>query len=527
MAFLKRLRGDRSGNALAIFAAALVPLTMMVGSGIDVSVTYMAKAKLQNACDAAVLAARQSMQGNAWTSANEDEANKFFEFNFPEGTYGVENLAFTASKDTTDNAQVNGSASGVVPTSIMHMFGFDAMDIAAECNAKRDLGHNDVVLVLDVTGSMASAPSTGGSAKIVRLRNAAAGLYRALDNDENGSITRFGIVPYSHTVNVARSLRTDDILRDNEYIYREWKYDQCKRDNWNRYYDCQSMTSDTRPTSGRVETSGGRRYNINLSSALKTRSVNINDTKWKGSTQNNGINKFRTSGDGCIEERLSVGESSYIIKSMITRADVDTAYDGSQISLRFGRYDPDSQREWTQVGCPTEATKLRTYDDEDEYQDAIDAATAKVTGGTYHDVGMLWGARFLSRTGFFSSDNPTHRSLVPVNQHLIFMTDGKIDVDDADGSNDLYSAHGLERFQNRTRGGGTNLQDHLSRFRSACSMAKSMGMTIWVISLDVTDTSDIRPCATSEGHFFTSDGDDLEEVFERIGQGIGNLRLTK
>ncbi|MGB5780022.1 MAG: TadE/TadG family type IV pilus assembly protein [Allopontixanthobacter sediminis] len=527
MAFLRKLLDDRSGNALAIFGAALVPVTMMVGSGVDVSRTYMAKAKLQNACDAAVLAARQSMEGNAWTTANEAEADKFFDFNFPSGTYGVQNVVFTVAKDTVDNAQVVGSASATVPTSIMKVFGFATLDIAAECNAKRDLGHNDVVLVLDVTGSMASSPSTGGSSKIVRLREAAAGLYRALENDENGSVTRFGIVPYSHTVNVARSLRAADIQRDNVYVNtNSWNYQQCKVSN-NQLYDCQSKTSTNKPTSGWVETNNGWRYNTNVNYPVTTRTVNINSTKWSDSTQTKGIDNFRTSGAGCIEERQSVGESTYVINSMITRADVDTAFSDSKIELRFGRYDPDSQRRWTQVGCPAEATKLRTYADEDDYQDAIDDATAKVTGGTYHDVGMLWGARFLSRTGFFSADNPTERSGVPVHQHLIFMTDGKIDVDDADGSNDLYSAHSLERFLDRTRGAGPNLQDHLSRFRSVCSMAKSMGMTIWVISLDVTDTTNIIPCATSDGHFFTSDGDDLEEVFERIGQGIGNLRLTK
>ena len=54
---LRNLLTDTKGNTLAIFAAALVPLVAMIGSGLDLSFAYMAKAKLQNACDAAVLAA--------------------------------------------------------------------------------------------------------------------------------------------------------------------------------------------------------------------------------------------------------------------------------------------------------------------------------------------------------------------------------------------------------------------------------------------------------------------------------------
>ena len=56
--FFRKLIADQKGNTLAIFAAALIPLTIVIGSGLDLSIAYMAKAKLQNACDAAVLAGR-------------------------------------------------------------------------------------------------------------------------------------------------------------------------------------------------------------------------------------------------------------------------------------------------------------------------------------------------------------------------------------------------------------------------------------------------------------------------------------
>ncbi len=167
---------DTAGNALAIFGIALVPFIMVIGSGLDLSIGYMAKAKLQNACDAAILAGRQSMDGNAWLQKNEDEARKFFDFNFPANTLGAQNLTFDVAKDPDDNAQILGNASARIPTSLMSIFGYDQIDIAVTCDAKRDLGHNDVLLVLDVTGSMNDAPSIGGDTKIRRLRNGASGL---------------------------------------------------------------------------------------------------------------------------------------------------------------------------------------------------------------------------------------------------------------------------------------------------------------------------------------------------------------
>ena len=240
---LRNLLTDTKGNTLAIFAAALVPLVAMIGSGLDLSFAYMAKAKLQNACDAAVLAGRQSMDGNFWKEANEAEARKFFNFNFPNGTMGAQSVDFTVGKDPEDNAQILGVAKATIPTALMHIFGFDNIPLEANCDAKRDLGHNDVVLVLDVTGSMANAPSSGGGTKIARLQQGALGLYRALMNEENGSITRFGIVPYSHTVNAGASLADSDIRNENDYV-GQWQYAMWTRGSgWASYYAARKPSS--------------------------------------------------------------------------------------------------------------------------------------------------------------------------------------------------------------------------------------------------------------------------------------------
>ncbi len=511
--FLSRLARDATGNTLALAAAAIVPFTILVGSGVDFGVAYMARGKLQNACDAGVLAARQAMDGTNFTTAVEDEAERFFEFNFPEGTVGATDLEFEVDQDDTDETQLLGTASANIPTSLMRIAGINQLPISVQCDAKRDMGHNDILLVLDVTGSMADAPSNGGGTKIGRLREGAAGIFRGLESDD-GSIIRFGIVPYSHTVNVARSLGNKDILREQPYV--------------------DSITCNWR---GKCTTTQ-KMVNINRSPTWN---------KGQGGGQGGNTETFRTSGEGCIEERPSVGNwmSPFEIEDVITRADVDTQADnaGNQPELQFGRYEPAAHTNngsfsrsgtkfWridggddgadVQVGCPAEATRLTTYADEDAFQDAIDRATARVTGGTYHDVGMLWGLRFISRTGFFAADNPTERDDIPVNQHIVFMTDGMLDT----GST-LYSAHGIEKFQERTQGSGTQDERHLSRFRSACQLAQAMGITVWVIALDVSNINNVKPCATSNEHFYTSDGSDLEEVFEEIGRGIGNLRLTR
>lgn len=517
--FLKRLRQDTSGNTLAMMAAAMVPLAGMIGGGLDISRAYMAKAKLQNACDAGALAARQGMTGTNFTNADRATAIKFFNFNFPSGTMSAKNINFAIQQNGGDLATLEGTASAKIPTSLMQIFSFKEIDISVDCNVKRDLGNNDIMVVLDVTGSMNCDPGHfpnhvdcdgDSNSKIARLRNGAMGLYRALQDGTNTSRTRFGLIPYSSSINVGRGLRTRDILRTTEY-------DDCTAYNYG--------------------------YNPAYCYAASKTGVHINSTQWSDDGGNTGqrIKAWRQSGSACVEERPTIGNAASPIRisTSVSQDDIDLkAANGNDTRRQWGRYDPAPQntsgsalvdRAHYQVACPAEAQKLRTYGSEAAFQTAIDNATSIVTGGTYHDIGMIWAARWLSPTGMFSANNPTEVNGFPVNKHVVFMTDGTLDV-----GNILYSSYGIALHEDRLTGTGTQSQKHRTRFLSACSRARSMNMTIWVIALDVGDpddpndpaVADIKPCATSTDHFYTSDGSDLEEVFAKIGQGIGDLRLT-
>lgn len=537
--FFSRLRDDTAGNVLVLSAAGMVAVTALIGSAMDLSVVYMARGKMQNACDSAVLGARQSMTGTTFDEDVMAEGQRFFDFNFPAGTASATAVAFEIEPDDSNAGELNGSASATIPTSLVRIIGVDEIDISVNCDATQDMGHNDVVLVLDVTGSMNAAPSNGGGTKIERLREGTLGLYRALQSDD-GSITRFGIVPYSHTVNTARSLQNRDILTTQWYLNGGWAYQLCDVSG-NRLRNCVNRTSTTFVQAGYVPGSNGTRYNYDVRwNGTGQTQVHISNSTWNNGNGGGGgtgnTQDFRTSGNGCIEERPTIDSSNpapsgqFIIRNYVTRADIDerASNGGNDIARQFGRYDPGVQKGYSQIGCPSEAQRLAEYDDEMDFESAINTATARVTGGTYHDVGMLWGARFASRTGFFAGenfnqgDNVTEIDGIPVNTHIVFMTDGMLDT-----GTTLYSAHGVEAYQDRTRGSGDQDAQHIARFAATCNLARQMGITVWVIALDVTDTDDIEPCATSDEHFYTSDGSDLEEIFEEIGQGIGNLRLTR
>ncbi len=201
---MKLLR-DQGGNAMMLTAAAIVPVVGIVGSGVDIGRGYMAQLRLQQACDAGVLAGRRYMGANSYTDEAEAEALKMFDFNYPAGLYGSSAVTFTsAPQGKTD---VVGTATARLPTSIMHIFGYQQFDLTANCGAKLEISNTDVMLVLDVTGSMSSNTSDGKS-RINGLKEASMVFFDTLTQAEKGDgRLRIGMVPYSSTANVGGILR--------------------------------------------------------------------------------------------------------------------------------------------------------------------------------------------------------------------------------------------------------------------------------------------------------------------------------
>ncbi|MEC8771766.1 MAG: pilus assembly protein TadG-related protein, partial [Pseudomonadota bacterium] len=208
---LARLRRNERGNVLAIVGAALVPLTIMIGSGIDLSRAYMAKAKMQSACDAASLAARRVMKDDQLTEAVRATGLEFFFFNYPQGLYGASRFNPAVSKPEAGVIRI--AADAKIPTVVMQMFGFSTLPVAVSCDASLNFVNTDIVLVLDVTGSMNEA--VDGTRKIEALQDAVMALYDELAPIQaqlasQGLRLRYGVVPYSSTVNVGRLLYADD-----------------------------------------------------------------------------------------------------------------------------------------------------------------------------------------------------------------------------------------------------------------------------------------------------------------------------
>jgi Flp pilus assembly protein TadG len=205
---MTRLAKDKRGATLPMMAAAIVPIAAMVGAGLDMSRVYLVRTRLQQACDAGSVAVRRSMSATNTATASPDnktEGYKFFDFNFPQGAYGTEQMVRTYTGVTTSAGvgNVDGQASVVVPTSVMKLFAIDTMTVSVSCAATVSIPNTDVMFVLDVSGSMSDTVAGDSISKLQALKDATNSFFTTLGKGSatGGGRIRYGFVPYSSQAN--------------------------------------------------------------------------------------------------------------------------------------------------------------------------------------------------------------------------------------------------------------------------------------------------------------------------------------
>lgn len=319
MGFLSRLARDVRGNTLAIMAAALIPLTGLIGGGVDMSRLYLVKTRLQQACDAGALAGRKAMAAGAWTTgtgngSTNDKSEKMFAANFSSGQYGSGTLT---KSFTENNGIVTGTASVPIPMTIMKVFGMTQRTVSVSCQAKMELPNTDVMFVLDMTASMQDLPScaaeycgngVNGSRRIDGLKKAVKCFYEALEkvstpeactysggtytstNDPTATTAtttaqvRIGFVPYGVNVNVGKILpntvmadnwvyqsRVANPRAPNQPLYAYTLGTESAVGGWGSWSSTPSTLNDSTTYSSwtDISTTGGSTYTINGTSYTK------------------------------------------------------------------------------------------------------------------------------------------------------------------------------------------------------------------------------------------------------------------
>lgn len=257
--------------------------------------------------------------------------------------------------------------------------------------------------------------------------------------------------------------------------------------------------------------------------------------------------------DGCIEERATTRTTNYSpIPAAAADLDIDLTPTGDANSkwgfalpgLLYTRQGSGtSTSNWntaatdttTDYGngsayaCPTAAKKLQSWTNATTFGAYVDSL--QPNGTTYHDIGMLWGARLISPTGIFGTENDLTPEGGEIERNIIFMTDGDTNTEVTD-----YNAYGIPWFDRRQTDASavptkaqTDAQVDL-RFAALCAAIKNKNITLWVVSFgSVADDTKTRltNCASAGRYFSASNSSTLQTTFAQIADQISQLRLTR
>jgi Flp pilus assembly protein TadG len=177
--------------------------------------------------------------------------------------------------------------------------------------------------------------------------------------------------------------------------------------------------------------------------------------------------------------------------------------------------------------CPTVAKFYQGWSPT-AYKNYINSIT--VGGNTYHDIGMLWGARLMSPTGIFADQ--TAPADITIQRHLIFMTDGDANTDVLN-----YTAYGVPWYDRRQTSvssvpSKTVEDDNVNaRTQAICAAVRARNITVWVISyggsVSTADNALLTSCATANHFYLASNAAALTSTFKGIAAEIANLRITE
>ncbi|HRO50216.1 MAG TPA: pilus assembly protein TadG-related protein [Hyphomicrobium sp.] len=196
----RRLGSDDRGSVAVIFAFLLVTLCLFIGAAVDFGSALRAKAAMQGASDAAVLAAAIHLKTSpSDTATAETKARAVYLANREGKGFKIdgEDVRFTLTRESDGALMAEAFAEGSVPThftKIIHMNNFPVSSYSA---ARIERMNIEMALVLDVTGSMAGS-------KLTTLKLAAKDLIGdVIWDDQSVWKSRISLIPYSYAVNVS------------------------------------------------------------------------------------------------------------------------------------------------------------------------------------------------------------------------------------------------------------------------------------------------------------------------------------
>ena len=498
--FLSRWAQARNANVAVIFALAMLPMMVCAGTAVDLSRALLVRARLSQALDAAGLAVGGAVALDQ--AGLEQLAQDFFAANYPASEIGVPgNLTVSV------NGQVISlAATAELNTTLMELVGIHTLSVGAESEITRETKGLEVVMVLDVTGSM------GSNGKLQAMKDAANELVDILFGDEaEPDKLKVGIVPF------AASVRLNPV--------------QSVNNGW----------IDTNGSSSQARTNFDGSVPNNFGYAMYTEYMNSTD--WRGCVEwRPGTLDMTDTPPGTGDTRWVPYFSPDSPDNSWASPDFPNSYTndgGSGNALtrqrRSSKYVGQTENGWSRSPhrqCVASEI-LPLTNTRSTVEDVIDGLTA--SGHTHIPVGISWGWKVLSPTEPYTEGEAYDH--VEYDKAMIVLTDGANTMPGSSNGtiNDSdYTAFGFAEQErlgpgiNRTWEMADEMDDMVEEL---CESVKDEGIRVYTITFQLNSTNlqnIFRACASEEQLYFNSPtNSELQTVFQTIAQDLSNLRVSK
>lgn len=485
-ALARRTLASRRGTVSMLAGLFAIPMIGAAGIAIDFGRAYFVKARLTSALDSAALAGGRVMTLRDPTA----DILMYFNTNFTQGVFNSATATPTIAM-SADKSTVTTSATATMPTTFMKVLGMNNMTMTSRNVVRRTSRGQELILVMDNTGSMAehadgTTQSNGPGSKIDAMRVAATDLVNLLyGNNETITNMWVGIVPFVASVNVGPS-------------HTSWVSDLASKNyspsTWRGCVEARTGAvgeeDDAPPSSGKWKA-----YYYPQANYTYAGFITQFDNNW-------------TAGQPVQENNYPLQYYPYNHK-------------GANIFCS------------SSVIVPLQASKTAAVN-------AISAMAPQGLGGTMGNLGMAWGWRAISPRwrGLWGGTSP---STLPLDYNTSYMD--KVVVFLTDGENQFASYGSSAPFSSYTaygrltdnKLGTTNATTATTiinnKFSALCTAMKAQGIIIYTIGLMVdvpASNTMLQNCATDTNHYFNSPTPtQLAAVFQNIAAQLSNLRLQQ
>ena len=528
--------GTSQDGTMTVFALMLFFLMVMMGGlAVDLMRYESTRTTLQNTLDRATLAAASLTQ----ELDGEDVVNDYF------AKAGMtEYLRGVTVSEGLNFREVEADARAATNPFFIHMIGIDELDALGHSTAEQRISNVEIMLVLDVSGSMLS------NSRITNLKTAAKDFVDSVMLNDAENRISVGIVPFNGQVNLGATLRSKFNATDNPGLANANCFDLASgvynSSNISRT-DSMSMTANAdtysgtsqvtsyvnftdtdsgRPNAGNVwcppkagneitmplQDTGKLRLAIDALDPIGATSINAG-IKW-------GLALMDPSASGIYNDYMAAGTMPSTLENRPFAYTDDEAMKVIVLMTDGEHF----AEERVQSGFKSGLSPI--------YRSAVDG-NYSIFHSTYAGTSKYWVPHLgtwrsvpwsnSSNTGVVAQQSWPQVWAAMRQSYVAWQFYARALGTTSSTRNTTYSNQ-MSAFRSQTP---TATMD--GQLQNICGQAKSKGVIVYGIAFEAPSNgqTQIKNCSSSAGHYYNASGLQIKTAFKSIANNISQLRLTQ